>query len=206
MEADIFLENNNDVVKQRDFENGLAVTPGVWIDGKIYWLKDGGNEKIIPEEGISVLVKEGSIHSKTKIHDVYIKNHGERVRSVKLLFIHHYPDVTKELLAFVSPAEKTIFHIKNDHIYLVNGQCQGNKMEQMTVQPLWNVNTSLIWQSLEKGILKYQPMAKGMMVSIFSLDAHVQVSETCKASTWTVFGQNKTELQKLNHVMKRILI
>jgi GH15 family glucan-1,4-alpha-glucosidase len=204
MEADIFLDNNTDVNKVNTFENGLAVTPGLWMDGKMYWLKDS-HEKIIPEEGISVLVKEGSIHSKTKLHDVFIKNHGDHARNVKLLFMHHYPDVTKELLAFVSPAEKIIFHIKNNQIYLVNGQCQGCSMEQMTVQPLWNVNTALIWQSLEKGVLKYQPMAKGIMVSIFSLDAQVKVNETCKASTWTVFGQNKNELLKLNQVMKRIL-
>lgn len=199
MEADIFLTDKDGKTTEH-----LIVTPGIWIDGKTYWLRDS-HEKLIPEEEISIRVKDSSIHSKSKIHDMFIKNHGNKLRNVKILFMHQNPCMTKELLTFVSPAEKAIFHIKNHFIYLVNGQCQGKPMDQMTVQPFWNFHTERIWQSPAKGILRYHPMAKGMMVSIFSLEASVPINEICKASTWTVFSHNKNELEQLNRQLKNTL-
>lgn len=200
MEADIFLDNTHKkVTEQHSF---LKVTPGIWINGKTYWLRDN-NEKIIAEEEVSIHVKERSVHSKTKVHDVFVKNHGNQRRNIKFLFMHQYPNPRNELLTFVSPAEKAIFHVKNNQIYLVNGQCQGKVMEQMTVQPMWNIHTESIWQSQSDGILKYQPMAKGLMVSIFSLEANLDEDELCKASTWMVFGNNKNEVEYLNRTMKK---
>lgn len=204
METDIFLANKGETKTQRLHPTWLSVIPGIWIDGKTYWVRDSF-EKIISEEAISIHMKESSIHSRTKIHDLFIRNHGKRKRNIKLLFIHHYPNVTKEMFSFISPAEKLIFHIKNDHIFLVNGHCKGISMEQMTIQPFWLVHTDLIWQSLEKGILEYRPMTKGITGSVFSLNAKIDVGETCKATTWMLFGHNKNELFQLNSVLKNTL-
>lgn len=201
MEADYFLNTTHEKVNELS-HSFLTVTPGIWVNGKTYWVRDS-HEKIIAEEQISIHVKERTVHSKTKMHDVYVKNHGEQHRNLKLLFMHHYPNAKKELFTFVSPAEKAIFHVKNNYIYLVNGQCQGKKIDQMTVQPLWNIHTELFWQSIDEGILKYQPMAKGLMVSIFSLEAELHVDELCKASTWMVFGNNKSEVEHLNRTIKK---
>ncbi|MGG0716493.1 hypothetical protein ABE096_02675 [Robertmurraya massiliosenegalensis] len=204
MEANITLSNITGTELDNVVKNGLIVTPGIWIDGKIYWLRDY-REKFISEEKIFVFVKERSIHSKTKIHEVFIKNHGSHKRNIKVFFMHHYTEITREILTFVSPVEKSIFHIMNSSLFLVNGYCQGKMMDQMTVQPLWKVNTENIWQSLESGILQYQPMAKGMMVSVFSLEGSVEVNDTCKATSWLVNGENKREALQLNQAMKKAL-
>lgn len=204
MEANITLSNITRTERENVVKNGLIATPGIWINGKIYWMRDS-REKFISEENIFVYVKERSIHSKTKIHEVFIKNHGDYKRNIKVFFMHHYAEVTREILTFVSPVEKSIFHIMNPSVYLVNGYCQGKMMDQMTVQPLWKGNTENIWQSLENGILQYQPMAKGMMVSIFSLEGNVEAHDTCKATSWLVNGENKREALHLNQAMKKAL-
>ncbi len=204
MKTDIYFAMNEEETAAPSFPTYLSVTPGIWMDGKTYWVRDS-SEKMIPEESISIHVRESSLHSKTRIHDVFIKNHGNRSRDIKVLFIHYYPKITKEVLSFVSPAEQSIFHIKNERIFLVNGQCQDRTSEQMTVQPLWNIHTDLIWQSTENGVLKYQPMAKGMAGSIFSLRSKVGVNKICKASAWMVFGNNKNELLQLNQYVKNTL-
>ncbi|MDF1510554.1 hypothetical protein PZE06_20690 [Robertmurraya sp. DFI.2.37] len=205
MEANITLNKITSTERENNVNNGLMATPGIWIGGKIYWLRDS-REKLISEENISVIVKERSIHSKTKIHEMFIKNHGEQIRDIKVLFVHHHPEISREVLTFVAPVEKAIFHVMNPLLYLVNGYCQGKMMDQATVQPLWKVNTENIWQSLGRGILQYQPMAKGMMASIFSLDGTIDVNETCKASSWTVMGENKKEALQLNQAIKKALL
>lgn len=180
----------------------LKVTVGVWVDGATYWLRNR-NEKIIEDEELSIHVKESSDHSKIKKHDVFIKNHGRKERKVKLLFIHQYPEQSKELFTFVSPVEQTIFHIKKEDLYLVSGYCHGRSVEQMTVQPLMNLPTDRIWQSYEDGILKYQPMGKGMMASIITFHVEVPSYGSCKASSWTIHGYEKHELLQMNGFIKK---
>lgn len=64
-------------------------------------------------------------------------------------------------------------------------------MEQRTVQPLWNVHTDHIWSNNQNGTLKYQPMAKGSSVSIFSLNMEVMPQSTGISRAWSIMGTEK---------------
>lgn len=200
MKANIYLEREKEPANEFTYSR-LTVTLGLWVDGKLYWIGEN-QEKLIPEEALSIRVKVGSCHSKANTQEVFIKNHGKETRNIRMLFIHHHRRVSREHLTFVSPVERAIFHVRNENIFLVNGQCQGETIEQATVQPLWNLHTEHIWDSIENGVLKYQPVSKGLMASLFSLKANVKVNETCKAIAWIIFGDNKNELIQLNKVVK----
>lgn len=175
----------------------LVTTPGIWVDGKTYWVKNGF-EKLITEAGISIHMKEEPIHSKIKFYEAYITNHNNQYMELKLLFKHHLQYATKEHFTFVAPTENVIFHVADPTIYLVNGQSNGYMMNQMTVQPFWNIHTNLIWSCEEKGSLKYQPMSKGVAVSVMAVDMKIPPKQTGKGHSWVIKGNSKKDLIQLN--------
>lgn len=175
---------------------------GIWIDGKIYWITDFC-EKLIPEKHLSIHIKKMVHHSKIKLLEVFVKNHETVRKNCKLLFMNFAPE---DHFCFISPVDDVIFHCVRDQVYLVNGYCSGRHMGSATVQPYWNVHTDFIWSSLSKGILKYQPMAKGMVVSIFSMEMSIPGNKSSVGYSWTIRGKEKDETMSLNEMfMKNVL-
>src|SRR5574342_609563 len=99
----------------------LQFIPGLWVNGKYFWLQDC-KEKVLHYEEIIIKVKEEQPHSKIRYSSVYISNHSKETKGIKVLAMHYYPIVTQDNLAFVSPTDKRIFHHANNNIYLVNGE------------------------------------------------------------------------------------
>ncbi len=200
MKTNLHLRRDRDLGTKQTSRRRLVVTAGLWIEGKTYWVRNY-YEKIIIEEGISIRVKEIPVHSQIDFLEVYIRNHALKKRRAKLLLKHHYPYPAEEHFAFTSPVEKVMFHTANNMIFLVNAVSNGKGVGQMTVLPHWHVNTEKIWSSPEKGILHYQPMAKGMMVSIFALDMDLPARGMCKGNSWIIKGDKKDELLRLNKLL-----
>lgn len=200
MNTNIHLRKEGNLNNQHSPHRLLAATAGLWVGGKMYWVRDR-YEKIIPEVGISLHIKEIPVHSKIKFFEIYFRNHLQKSQQAKLVCKHQYPYLAEEHFAFVSPVEKVIFHMADQTIYLVNASCNGKGMQQMTVLPHWHVNTGKIWSSIGKGVLNYQPMAKGMPVSIFALDLDLPAGRMIKAKTWNIAGKNKEEILRLNRVL-----
>ena len=175
----------------------LIATPGIWINGKTYWLHNE-REKSILEEGISIHVKQRTPHSKISYLDIYISNHERKEKQLKLLMMHQHENQLKEHFSFVSPVEKVIYHLAGQNVYLVNGSFNGEQISQCTIQSQWNFYKNTYWDCLEKGILKYQPMVKGIAVSLYSFKIDLQGRETVKSSSWIISGKNKSEILDLN--------
>lgn len=180
--------------------NKLKTIPGIWVDGKTYWL-EWDSEKIMPEEMITIKQKKRSIHSNVCLQDVYITNHQEKKRQCKLLFAHCYEKSTQDHFTFISPMENFVYHLADHVIYLVNGHYYGEKITQSTIQPYWNFRADKIWSQSEKGILQYQPMAKGAAVSIVGMDVTLMPKETTVGTGWVIFGKSKKKLLKLNRIV-----
>jgi hypothetical protein len=183
----------------------LQFVPGIWIDGKYSWIQNS-QEKVLYKEELVIKVKQEQIHSKIRYSSVYVSNHGHETKEIKILAMHHYPSVSGEQLTFVSPSENRIFHLVNNNIYMVNGQYQGLGLVECTTMPQWKVFTDQIWSSLKKGSLKYQPMAKGLASSIFTIKMTIKPRETTKMSTWVINGTNKNEVTSLEQVLLKNIL
>lgn len=183
---------------QRIKKNPIITTHGIWINGKVYWLKDT-SEKFLVNEGVSVHVKQESLHSRVKYFNIYVTNHEKKEKMVKLLLKHSHKNSSREEFSFISPAEKVIFHLADKMIYLVNGKNNGNGMNQCTIQSQWNVFNESYWDNKEKGVFKYQPMVKGSAVSLSEFDIELSGRETKKVNSWVISGTNKKELMDLNN-------
>ncbi len=178
----------------------LRMIPGLWIDGKTYWMENG-YKKLFPEEKISVYVKTNNVHSKIAFFKCFIINHDDRPRKVKLLIQHKHECSSREHFSFISPAENVIFHKADSKVFLVNGQLNGKKMTECSIQPYWNLYSDQIWYCRNKGILKYYPMAKGNAISIFALTIDFGGKETAEAETWIINGESKSELLQYNQLL-----
>lgn len=170
---------------------------GIWVNGYTYWLFNQ-NEKIITKEKLTVKVKQEYTFSKVRHSQIYITNHNKEEVQVKLIFKHQYNRASRDHLSFVSPTEKVIFHLADKKVFLVNGQFEDQSIQQATIQPYWNMNTNQIWNCLNKGVLKYQPMAKGLAISLFTFNMCIPPNVTKNASTWTIQGESKAELLNVN--------
>ncbi len=178
----------------------LHYTAGIWINGKYEWLQNC-REKILYEDQLIMKVKQEQIHSKIHLNHVYVSNHSDKPKKVKILAMHHHSKISQEHFTFASPKDQVIFHFGKKEIYLVNGQVCGAGIKEYTIQPYWNVLTDKIWDCLDKGHLKYQPMAKGPAASIFTLDAKVEPHQTIKLKTWMIKGNNKQDLMRFNQAL-----
>ncbi|MFL6559580.1 MAG: hypothetical protein ACJ8MO_26135 [Bacillus sp. (in: firmicutes)] len=178
----------------------LQFIPGLWVNGKYYWLHDC-TEKVFNEEEIVIKVKQEQYHSKICFSTVYISNHSMEAKEVKILALHYYPNVTQDSLAFVSPTDNRIFHLVNKDIFLINAEYDGAGLKEYTSMPQWNVYTDKIWSSLQKGNLNYIPMAKGPAASIFAIKMAIAPHGISKMNTWTITGSNKNELISMEQAL-----
>ncbi|MDQ0269446.1 hypothetical protein [Cytobacillus purgationiresistens] len=183
----------------------LILTPGLWIDGHTHWL-DSGMEKIFAEKGISIRIKEMDIHSKVRFYKLYVTNHDQNNRKVKLLMAHRYIFPVREHVSFISPSENVIYHVADKKTFLINGHLRGNIKQECTVQPYWNVYNDQIWSHNDKSVLKYHPMVKGHAVSIYAHNVDFQGKESIEGEAWVISDMDKNELIDINHaLLKNIL-
>lgn len=192
--------NNNRFTFRNSSQERLHFTPGIWVNGKCFWLQNI-SEKILYEEQMIFKVRQEQIHSKISLSHLYIYNHSNMAKELKILAMHHHSPISHEHFSFASPNNHHIIHLVNNVVFMVNGQCNGIGMKEYTIQPYWNVFTDQIWISQKKGILRYQPMSKGPVASIFTLEAFVKAHGTVKLNTWIIKGKSKSELMILNQAL-----
>lgn len=178
----------------------LIFTPGLWVNGKIYWLGKC-SEKLIPLDDLSIKIRQANIHSKVDLFDIFVTNHSQNSKKAKLILMQRHADAANEHFSFVSPTEEVIYHFVEKKIILVNGMNETGKMKQCTVQPLWNINTERLWNCRQSGTLNYQPMAKGASASLFSLDLKIGPRETQKSSCWSIEGTEKNSVINMNKLL-----
>ncbi|MFZ7945401.1 hypothetical protein [Neobacillus sp. 19] len=180
----------------------LQFVPGIWVNGNCHWLQNT-MEKVIYDEELIMKVKQEQIHSKIRFSSVYVSNHSDQMKEIKILAMHHFLNVGQDHLTFVSPADNHIFHHANKKAFLINANYNQSGMKEYTSMPLWTAYTDQIWGSIQKGILKYQPMAKGPAASIFAMKMSVAPHETNKMTTWTITGSSKSELILMEKALKK---
>ncbi|WNS74299.1 hypothetical protein RRV45_15420 [Bacillus sp. DTU_2020_1000418_1_SI_GHA_SEK_038] len=189
-------------------KEGIEVIPGVWIEGKTYWLTPGV-ESMIPEEGLSVYLQQEEGSPFVQLYNVSVTNFRERQLHIKLLIQNrHYQSSNRnhffeehKHFSFISPSEKVVFHLDQHKVHLANGHCQGKANSTSTIQSIRNVFTDHIWACPITGKLQYNPMANGDAVSLFLYDCHFLGKQTIEGKSWVISGENETDLIKLNEAL-----
>ncbi|MBS4191295.1 hypothetical protein KHA94_13985 [Bacillus sp. FJAT-49705] len=181
-------------------KEGLEMIPGIWIEGKTYWLTSG-TEELMQEEGISVDVEQESSRSDLQSFNINITNHYQQSKNVKLLIQNRYQHQDYNHFSFISPTENAVFHLIDNQVYLIDGFCHGMVREACSVQPIWDIYMDRIWSCSKMGKLKYNPMANGNAASILLYNINFKGIETFEGKTWMIKGRNEVELIKLNEAL-----
>lgn len=171
--------------------------PGLWLNGKRYWLQNC-SEKILYQEEVMVKIKQEHVHSRIRLFHLVVSNHSDQIKLTKLISMHHHPKISQEHFAFISPTDHVVLHLANKDMYMINGFCNGTFINECTLQPYLNIFTDEIWSCREKGKLKYVPMIKGPSASILAMDIAIKPHETVTLSTWIIKGKEKQELVSLD--------
>jgi len=182
----------------------LQFVPGIWVNGQYFWLQNC-TEKVIYDEELIIKVKQEQLYSNIRFSSVYVSNHGNQTKEIKVLVMHYFLYVGQDHLVFVSPIDRHIFHHANQKVFLVNAQYNKTDKIEYTAIPQWNAYTDQIWGSIQKGNLKYQPMAKGPAASIFAVKMSISPHETSKMNTWTITGSSKNELISIEKALIKSL-
>lgn len=178
----------------------LLTSLAIWTEEKTHWMMNT-REKLLVEEGLTIKMVDKQIHSQIRHSNISVKNHTSIQRPIKLLVIHHFSEIMKGQFCFIAPTDQVIYHLAHQQIHLVSGFCKGASIQQATVQPIWNVHSDLFWKCSQRGILKYQPMAKGPAASIFVLDLILGPQETERAAAWIISSKTKEDAIALNEVV-----
>lgn len=194
------IEKRNLSSKHQPSMEFLQFIPGIWVNGQYFWLCNQA-EKVIYQEAIVVKVKQEQVHSKIRLSNVFVSNHGNEKKEIKLLGMYLSPNIHYNNLTFISPAESRIFHYVDQHVFLVNGIFNATGLKEYTTVPLWSAFTNRIWSSLANGSLQFQPMAKGPAASIFAMKMSLDPHMKNKMSTWSITGSRKSELVSLEQAL-----
>lgn len=197
MKTETYIQSNFTGEKQQALIDGLHIIPGIWVNGKTYWRKQGKDDLL--EEGISLHLKQEYSQNHTQLFSFEVINHRDRPESVKVLFQHRSQYWANDHVSFISPLENAIFHMADDQVHLVNGCIgKGEVRKTCTVQPLWNIYKNIIWDCQASGKVQYRPMAKGNVVSLLIYDYQFMGKGRFEGETWVLNGRSEAELIQLN--------
>lgn len=197
------LEKYKQLSKSEPFRPQLHLIPGIWVNGKYFWLHST-TEKVIYEEELIIRMTKKQIHSKIAFHHIFVSNHSHQPKEIKIMAMHHFQSVNQDCLTFVSPIDQRIFHHAGHDVYLVNLFYDDSKLPEYTTILLRNVFSDQIWSSLKTGSLHYLPLAKGPSASIHAVKMTIQPQKVEKVSTWTISGKNKNEVIALEQALLKI--
>jgi hypothetical protein len=191
------IERNEKPISQLTFKN-VEFVPGLWMNGNCIWLNNC-TEKVLVNGGIIIKIKHEQNHSKIRNTNIYVSNYSNASIEVKVLVMHYIPNFNH--LAFISPSDRRVFHWADEKILLVSGRYNNSVIKEYTTIPLWIARSDQIWSSIQTGILKYQPMAKGPAASILAVKLTLKANQTKKINTWEIIGSNKNEILSMERAL-----
>lgn len=178
----------------------LAIATGLWINGKVYGRFEA-RETLLYGEELTLKVAEENPHSKIAVLNYFICNHGKGEKTIKLLVMHLPKAFIMDHFSFISPADQTVFHLEGEKMFLVGGLSGEAVKWEATVIPSWHISSNCIWGDMEKGILKYSPLAKGNPASILSTEIAVPAGKSVRLASWVISGESKDELVSLKNAL-----
>lgn len=174
------------------FDKFLCST-GLWINGEVRWFMDTSYQW----EQIEVKTTVEDSPSNIRLTSIELTNHDSHDKMIKLLSKHQIKTEVDHM-TFVSPADHVLLHFVHHKVILFNGFSYGDDMKQNTTQSVSNINKENYWSCRKKGILKYQPMARGIAGSVCCLNVNLQGNSTVRLYTWMIEGETKKEVLQLD--------
>ncbi|RFU61889.1 hypothetical protein [Bacillus sp. V59.32b] len=182
---------------QPNFKRELSrkhLKAGIWLDGTFDWVTDESSSYLGGE--VRTLVQSFTKRQVT-FYKFTIQNSSKAKLIPKVMF--QYQDLLeRQTVAFYSPSEKAILHVGQASVALVGGLMNGNGIAQYCIQGKKHLYQNGCFKSLNEGILSFSPLAKGEVISMFSLEAPIMPQDSVEAIAWVISSATQEEAKFIN--------
>lgn len=181
---------------------------GIWIDGQFSWSSSGKHEVFLEENRIAsnLYDKSSFLSDSSYLYNYTIKNDKPTSRKIKMFFYNRGADVCNNQqnhTTFYTPAEHFMLHYVSDTYILVNGNYDGKGISQYTTGVLNDERFNRFCH--EQGILSFQPLARGDVYSIFSIEGWLSPYEETSFHYWVTSATVKEGAVSANNYIESSL-
>ena len=169
----------------------------IWSDG-VLTLTTSKPNSLNP---IHCRVQSFSLGTKGKILKLEMNNRSTTSKMAKLFFESEFIPQFQQY-ACISPKNDCIFIFSDKRIQLVNGTINGQSIKQCAVFPAYESKNKRR-ANLKKGKIDYQPIARGAISAMFSLETEIPQGGTVTAWAWAVQGESNYEVLRWNDEIKK---
>lgn len=187
---------------------------GVYADGKMHWLSDGGFEMHITYEHDSLV---GNVHARNQAlgielrfsdivyneHNIYVRhievhNFIERDREVKIFFNQqfHISESDRGDTAYYSPELHAIVHYKGRRVFLVSARSSGIFFDDYSIGLLGIEGKEGTWRDAEDGVLSKSAIEHGSVDSVIGVTIFMRAHSTESVQYWLASGHTYGAVKK----------
>ncbi|RFU64285.1 hypothetical protein D0469_18965 [Peribacillus saganii] len=170
---------------------------GHWLNGRFRWLNSNTPDKSICSEEFEVK-QLSSYNTKVVFWRLTIPNQTSSY-SLHKIFFEYEGDCSSNTAAFYSPNEQAIMHSANGTVSLLGGIMEGKGLTQYCIR---QKGRDSLFKSKLDGTLNFSPLARGNVISTYSLEALLAPGEDAAATAWMIVSNCKDEAVTLNDQLK----
>jgi len=181
---------------------------GVYTDGRMHWLSDGGFAVSITYEPDTLTAHVVAVHAELELelsfsdvvyneHDIYVRhlvvrNRGSRERNLKLFFNQqfHISESRRGDTAYYSPELHAVVHYKGRRVFLVSARTNDAFFDDYSVGLLGIEGKEGTWRDAEDGILSKSAIEHGSVDSVIGVSLFVQAKNERTVSYWIAAGES----------------
>ncbi|MBP9760156.1 MAG: glycoside hydrolase family 15 protein [Candidatus Pacebacteria bacterium] len=179
---------------------------GVYVEGAMYWLRDGGFTMHITYEPDTLVSLVRAVHETLQIelrfsdivyneHDIYVRhievhNLADRDREVKLFFNQqfHISEAERGDTAYYSPELHAIVHYKGRRVFLVSARADDVYFDDYSVGLLGIEGKEGTWRDAEDGTLSKSGIEHGSVDSMIGLSLSIRAKSERTVLYWIAAG------------------
>lgn len=187
---------------------------GVHVDGKMYWLSDGGFTIAIDYEPNTFVAGVSAKHDVLGIelrfsdivyneHDIFVRhievhNHGKADKAIKLFFNQqfHISESRHGDTGYYSPELHAIVHYKGRRVFLVSAKSNDAFFDDYSVGLLGIEGKEGTWRDAEDGVLSKSGIEHGSVDSMIGISLFIPASNMRTVSYWIAAGITYRHVEK----------
>lgn len=209
---DVYFER----VGLENHANGRPQRVGIFVDGGMHWLDEGGWDIVVTYLPETLVGKSVATHRqlglRVTFHDfvynetnvfirkVTIDNLADRVRDFRIIF-HNDLEVgayTHGVTSFYYPKRRALIHYRGARMFLFNGVVDGHEMSEFTVGMTRYAGLEGTWKDADDGHLSGNPIEHGRVDSSAAFSCTVRAGGSHEGWYWMVAAATLEELVTLN--------
>lgn len=187
---------------------------GVYVDGQIRWLSDGGFVIDAQYDTDTLVAKVRVTHDHLQIellfsdivyneHDIFVRhvevyNHADVDRHIKLFFNQqfHISESSRGDTGYYSPELHALIHYKGRRLFLVSARSEDAYFDDYSVGLLGIEGKEGTWKDAEDGQLSKSAIEHGSVDSVLGVSLFIPTGAKRTVSYWIAVGTTYGKVEK----------